>query len=316
MGDEAPRNCNVCNEVVGDAHTCVKCLKPVHVICGEGIGEEGYGQLVTCKKCNVIKETSTQAKGTETSTETLDLVPDETYDDLDDSPILLEHNLNLMNSQEIPKNIWGLIPSCGEYLIEIMKFSGYDEIDSVLQLKEDEERKKMFDFVKEMIDVVEDRDKTFGIFATVPDKVRVLPGLEKKFEDFLNAVEKLRNPKKTVEKGNRKRPNDKEKPKQAVVKPEKNPRTETSDTLKHQMNQWLKKKNMIKGFKFSTNSSGNFVFVCEECGIEKISSSGKIACSNAQKHYRDGICKKMVESKKNGAVRFTIQSAFSKSNSE
>ena len=99
-------------------------LKPVHVICGEGIGEEGYGQLVIYKKCNAIEETSTLAKDTETTTETLNIVTDETHDDLGDDPILLEDDLDLINSQEIPKNIWGLIPSQGEYLIEIMKFTG------------------------------------------------------------------------------------------------------------------------------------------------------------------------------------------------
>ena len=77
----------------------------MHVICGEGIGEEGYGQLVIYKKCNAIEETSTLAKDTETTTETLNIVPDETHDDLGDDPILLEDDLDLINSQEIPKNI-------------------------------------------------------------------------------------------------------------------------------------------------------------------------------------------------------------------
>ena len=33
--------CHVCENEVGDAHECVSCKRPVHLICGTGIGDEG-----------------------------------------------------------------------------------------------------------------------------------------------------------------------------------------------------------------------------------------------------------------------------------
>ena len=48
---DSNENCNVCKKEVQGAHVCVKCNLPVHLICGQGIGEEGYGQPVTCKTC-------------------------------------------------------------------------------------------------------------------------------------------------------------------------------------------------------------------------------------------------------------------------
>ena len=180
--------CNVCGNEVGDAHVCVQCKLPVHLPCGKGIGEEGYGQSVLCKNCGEATEDA-QTTSKETSNEFV-LV----NDDLDD----------VVKTQEIPENIWALIPPRGAYLIEIMKFCGYDEVDSVLLLREEDERTKMFDFIKEMVDIVDDKEKTFGIFATVPEKVRILPGVERKFEDFLDEVQKLKNPVRKVGKENRK----------------------------------------------------------------------------------------------------------------
>jgi len=42
--------CIVCDKVVGGAHKCDKCKNHVHLICGKGIGENGYGQTVVCFK--------------------------------------------------------------------------------------------------------------------------------------------------------------------------------------------------------------------------------------------------------------------------
>lgn len=48
------RKCPVCLQEVGDAHSCIKCNKFIHVICGTGEGEEGYCQKVTCNKCRDV----------------------------------------------------------------------------------------------------------------------------------------------------------------------------------------------------------------------------------------------------------------------
>ena len=43
--------CHVCHKEVEGAHTCKRCKKSVHLICGTAQGEEGYGQQVICKVC-------------------------------------------------------------------------------------------------------------------------------------------------------------------------------------------------------------------------------------------------------------------------
>ena len=45
-------NCHVCFGEVSGAHKCITCHRAVHVFCGVGIGEEGYGQSVKCCKCH------------------------------------------------------------------------------------------------------------------------------------------------------------------------------------------------------------------------------------------------------------------------
>ena len=48
--------CKVCENIVGNAHKCVKCKGFVHLICGKAIGEEGYGQEVICFNCSASDE--------------------------------------------------------------------------------------------------------------------------------------------------------------------------------------------------------------------------------------------------------------------
>ena len=75
-----------------DTLVCVQCKLPVHLPCGKGIGEEGYGQSVLCKNCGEATEDA-QTTSKETSNEFV-LV----NDDLDD----------VVKTQEIPENILGV----------------------------------------------------------------------------------------------------------------------------------------------------------------------------------------------------------------
>lgn len=43
--------CGGCGGVATLAHQCDVCFCPMHVICGHGIGEEGYGQKIRCPSC-------------------------------------------------------------------------------------------------------------------------------------------------------------------------------------------------------------------------------------------------------------------------
>ncbi|XP_028415486.1 uncharacterized protein LOC114538508 [Dendronephthya gigantea] len=64
-------NCHVCFGTVSGSHICIVCHRSVHVFCGEGIGDEGYGQAVTCYKC--LDRGKKQTKYAETeSTDTSD----------------------------------------------------------------------------------------------------------------------------------------------------------------------------------------------------------------------------------------------------
>ena len=44
-------NCIVCKAYLVGSHKCCLCGGNVHVFCGQGIGEEGFGQLVQCFNC-------------------------------------------------------------------------------------------------------------------------------------------------------------------------------------------------------------------------------------------------------------------------
>ena len=78
----------------------------------------------------------------------------------------------------VPEQLWDIIPPAGNYIKNIMKFSGYETIDSVATLKRKDELDKMFRFVRSMSEIVEDKSQIFGIFSKNPQRVMVIPGLE------------------------------------------------------------------------------------------------------------------------------------------
>lgn len=79
----------------------------------------------------------------------------------------------------ISEHLWAIIPESGQYIVEVMKFCGYSDLESISKLNNPKEREKMF-----------------GIFWEVPDKLRILPGLEQNFKRFLEEVEKVKNSRK------------------------------------------------------------------------------------------------------------------------
>lgn len=60
MADE--EFCKICKNIVGKAHKCKKCKGFVHLICGNTIGEEGYGQEVICFVCSKSDESEDKQK--------------------------------------------------------------------------------------------------------------------------------------------------------------------------------------------------------------------------------------------------------------
>lgn len=59
----SPLLCVICKEEMSNNHVCPGCSQPVHVFCGTGEGEEGYGQMVWCNRpCQKGKRKVTASK--------------------------------------------------------------------------------------------------------------------------------------------------------------------------------------------------------------------------------------------------------------
>ena len=69
-----------------------------------------------------------------------------------------------------------------------MLFSGYETIDDIITLQNEEEKIKMFQFVTTMKDIIENQEEMFGSFSKMPEKVMVLPGLKTVFNKFINSL--------------------------------------------------------------------------------------------------------------------------------
>ncbi|CAB4013594.1 Hypothetical predicted protein, partial [Paramuricea clavata] len=194
----------------------------------------------------------------------------------------------------IPDEIWNMFPSKGTYLKNIIKFSGYETIDSVLKLKSKDEIEKMFLFVKTMADIVEEKDAMFGIFSKCPEKVMLLPGLEPVLTKFLDAVEKLKS-----EKSSKKIPKDSAK-KITMTKPTSScPPLSVSEIHKRMLN-WIHNQPEAKeklaqvglkpvdSFKITElKDSRDCHYVCKVCQVKialPTTNKGAVSISNAQRH--------------------------------
>ena len=81
-------------------------------------------------------------------------------------------------NDKIPDELWNMFPPNGQYLKNILMFTGYETYHAVMKLKQENEIKRLFSFVKDMSDIIDYKKKMFGIFSKHPEKVMLLPGLE------------------------------------------------------------------------------------------------------------------------------------------
>ena len=94
---------------------------------------------------------------------------------------------------KIPDNLWKIFPVKGQYIKNILIYSGYETFDSIIKLKDDSELTEPISFVNEMSEIMVENEKreNFGIFANHPDKLRIIPGLKAVISRFVGSVEKL-----------------------------------------------------------------------------------------------------------------------------
>ena len=105
-------------------------------------------------------------------------------------------NLNKLISPDdnkIPDNLWKIFPVKGQYIKNILIYSGYETFDSIIKLNDDSKLTEPISFVKEMSEIMDENEKreNFGIFANHPDKLRIIPGLKPVISRFIESVEKL-----------------------------------------------------------------------------------------------------------------------------
>ena len=71
-------------------------------------------------------------------------------------------------------------------------YCGCETYESVVNLKQGGEIENAFFFVKDNIDIFDNKEEFIGIFINNPDKLKVLPGLKHVLEKFINSVENLK----------------------------------------------------------------------------------------------------------------------------
>ena len=167
-----------------------------------------------------------------------------------------------------------------------MEFAGYQTRESVARLRNANELQKMFDFVVEMADVINDKNIFGGIFEFKPDKVRVLPGLEPVFKRFLDEVEGKERP-MVLERHNAKQ--NKNASKEQKQREEV---TISTESLTTHLKNWCRK----RGFdgdpkiKMERIPPNKYIYscICNE-KIVLATSNKSVSLSNAQRHIKD-VC--------------------------
>ena len=132
-----------------------------------------------------------------------------------------------LNYQTIPDHVWKIFPAHGEYVVNALQFCGYRNREAIIKLKDKTEANKMFKWLADHHELVpsDEKKQIFGIFASKPHRVAILPSLESSFKDLSKQLKtwfpkRDQNPRKSYRK--------------RLVKAKRNPR-QTSKANKNQM---------------------------------------------------------------------------------
>lgn len=153
----------------------------------------------------------------------------------------------------IPKHLWEMILPSGQYIKSIMEYMSYGYIDSACFLKDPNVLNKMFEDAAEVYDGVEDKAAMYGPFAAKPEKLFVLPGLQKRFRKFIHEIEILNNNAAASAEA-LKRPSCRKRPSKDVL----------IEDIRGQIQDWLQQKGITRLYRV-INSNNNFTFVCLHC---------------------------------------------------
>ena len=66
--------------------------------------------------------------------------------------------------------------------------------ESIITLKEQTEVDGMISFIKDMSDIIDEKEEIFGIFSQHPQKLMIFPGLNPILSKFIGKVETLKSP--------------------------------------------------------------------------------------------------------------------------
>ena len=219
----------------------------------------------------------------------------------------------------VPEELWSMFPAKGNYLKNILIFTGYETCESILTLSNENELNEVFGFIRETLDLIDESDKKrmLGIFEKLPQKVSLLSGLKPVLGKFIQAVRSFKYPAKTFENvlQPKRRKISSHKSESVVREPDNitinfSVSSDRSETLKGKMLTWLNKKPncqkyakqidfaIVDTFKFTQSNSSfpysssssretNFIFHYCVCRIEIVMTkkqNGSILLSNAQRH--------------------------------
>lgn len=113
-----------------------------------------------------------------------------------------EEQYQRLNCGTLPTHIWDIFPAHGQYIVQLMKFAGYQSRETIVKLKDPDEKRKMLSFAANHTFLLDEAGmkETFGIFVKKPEAVMILPGLETVFQRFIKTVENLIPKKKQANK--------------------------------------------------------------------------------------------------------------------
>ena len=169
--------CVGCGNETDGAHKYQNCDLNCHIICGSPVGEEGYGQSVVCPNCLKSRDNDETRENSEIRTQAVTSISVESLDsgksssksviDLVDETVTGDPDESGGSSllpATIPPNLYLVITETGRYIIEMMKFSGYSDLEGVSRLRDEKELENMFSFMREMAETIDDEDQLKKLF--------------------------------------------------------------------------------------------------------------------------------------------------------